>query len=160
MGEPTSPADPFSTALDTDPMGRGRPQSQHDWGVPTNPRITMVSAIGRTKSAAQTWGRPCTRRRPVPPPPMSIPFRRGWPGGGAFIIAILSLPDDSRHSFNDRPVKVQLIKDQLTEFFTALWKVDNPPSPDGLDAAVESISLKRYRPRIYEHIRIFSSPDA
>jgi len=64
----------------------------------------------------------------------------------------LSLRDDIRH-FNVTPVKVQLIKDQLTELFTSYGEVDILIT-DGWDAPWSRITYEEVPfHEIYEHIK-------
>jgi len=82
---------------------------------------------------------------------MSIPSARlacGW----GFYYSILSLRDDIRH-FNVTPVKIQLIKDQLTELFTRYGEVDILIT-DGWDAPWSRITYEEVPfHEIYEHIK-------
>ena len=148
-GDPTSPADLFRpTALDTDQWAVAAQSANMTWGCLTT-RHHDGFCIWPTKSTAANVGQTFHSTDIVRAYVDS--FRKAGLRVG-FYYSILSLRDDIRH-FNVTRIKVQLIKDQLTELFTRYGEVDILIT-DGWDAPWSRITYEEVPfHEIYEHIK-------
>ena len=148
-GDPRSPADLFRpTALDTDQWAAAAQSANMTWGCLTT-RHHDGFCLWPTKSAAANVGQTSHSTDIVRAYVNS--FRKAGLRVGLYY-SILSLRDDIRH-FNVTPVKVQLIKDQLTELFTRYGEVDILIT-DGWDAPWSRITYEEVPfHEIYAHIK-------
>src|SRR5580692_12777587 len=148
-GDPTSPPDLFRpTALDTDQWAAAAQSANMTWGCLTT-RHHDGFCIWPTKSAAANVGQTLHSTDIVRAYVNS--FRKAGLRVGLYY-SILSLRDDIRH-FNVTSVKVQLIKDQLTELLTRYGEVDILIT-DGWDAPWSRITYEEVPfHEIYEHIK-------
>src|SRR5579859_5958293 len=148
-GDPTSPLDVFHpTVLDTDQWAAAAQSANMTWGCLTTrhhdgfclwPTETMAASVGQTPYSTDIVRAYVNS------------FRKAGLRVGLYY-SILSLRDDIRH-FNVTPVKVQLIKDQLTELFTRYGEVDILIT-DGWDAPWSRITYEEVPfHEIYEHIK-------
>jgi len=125
-GDPTSPADLFRpTALDTDQWVAAAQSANMSWACLTS-RHHDGFCIWPTKSAAANVGQTLHSTDIVRAYVNS--FRKAGLRVGLYY-SILSLRDDIRH-FNVTSVKVQLIKDQLTELLTRYGEPDSQCSTE------------------------------
>ena len=148
-GDPTSPADLFRpTALDTDQWAAAARSANMTWGCLTT-RHHDGFCIWPTKTNAASV------RQTSHSTDVVRAYVNSFRKAGlrvALYYSILSLRDDIRH-FNVTPVKVQLIKDQLTELFTGYGEVDILIT-DGWDAPWSRITYEEVPfHEIYEHIK-------
>ena len=148
-GDPTSSLDLFHpTALDTDQWAAAARSANMTWGCLTT-RHHDGFCLWPTKTAAANVGKTPYSTNVVRAYVNS--FRRAGLRVGLYY-SILSLRDDIRH-FNVTPVKVQLIKDQLTELFTGYGEVDILIT-DGWDAPWSRITYEEVPfHEIYAHIK-------
>src|ERR1700756_5094713 len=148
-GDPTSAPDLFHpTDLDTDQWAAAARSANMTWGCLTT-RHHDGFCIWPTKTAAASVGQASNSIDVVRAYVNS--FRKAGLRVGLYY-SILSLRDDIRH-FNVTPAKIQLIKDQLTELFSAYGEVDILIT-DGWDAPWSRITYEEVPFReIYEHIK-------
>src|SRR5246127_2261337 len=119
-GDPTAPAEMFHpAALDTDQWAAAARSANMTWGCLTT-RHHDGFCIWPTKSAAASVKQSLNSKDIVRAYVDS--FRRAGLRV-VFFYSFLSRRHDIRH-FNVTPVKVQLIKDQLTELFTEYGEID------------------------------------
>ena len=148
-GDPASPPSLFNpTALDTDQWAAAARSANMTWGCLTT-RHHDGFCIWPTKTAGANVGQTSASIDVVHAYVNS--FRKAGLRVGLYY-SILSLRDDIRH-FNVTPAKLQLIKDQLTELFTAYGEIDILIT-DGWDAPWSRITYEEVPfHEIYEHIK-------
>jgi alpha-L-fucosidase len=148
-GDPTSPPNLFHpTALDTDQWAAGARSANMTWGCLTT-RHHDGFCLWPTKTGAASVRQTSYSTDVVRAYANS--FRKAGLRVGLYY-SILSLRDDIRH-FNLTPVKVQLIKDQLTELFTDYGEIDILIT-DGWNAPWSRITYEEVPFQdIYEHIK-------
>ena len=148
-GDPASSPDLFHpTALDTDQWAAAARSANMTWGCLTT-RHHDGFCVWPTKTAAASVAQTSNSIDVVRGYVNS--FRKAGLRVGLYY-SILSLRDDIRH-LNVTPTKIQLIKDQLTELFSAYGEVDILIT-DGWDAPWSRITYEEAPfSEIYEHIK-------
>ena len=148
-GDPAAAPETFHpTALDTDQWAAAAQSANMTWGCLTTRHhdgFCLWPTRTQAASVAQTSHRTDVVRAYV------NSFRKARLRVGLYY-SILSLRDDIRH-FNITPAKVRLIKDQLTELFTAYGEIDILIT-DGWNAPWSRITYEEVPFReIYVHIK-------
>jgi alpha-L-fucosidase len=148
-GDPRSSPNLFHpTALNTDQWAATAQSANMTWGCLTT-RHHDGFCIWPTKTAAASVGQ--TPHSTDVVRAYANSFRKAGLRVGLYY-SILSLRDDIRH-FNLTPVKVKLIKDQLTELFTGYGEIDILIT-DGWNAPWSRITYEEVPfQEIYQHIK-------